>query len=168
MKWERSLFWFACTSEVLSINLYPHKSWLLYTMIFCRLSFTFSRCYNDTVCKYFTLTPWVSNFEISSTVSFCCNVIDWIVTLFAVQCKKVRIRYSCYMQCVESPVVFKVSPAFSILCLTRDFIHQCHPPYPSHRKWRTRNHGKSNTNNNMAAQQTPPTSHRISATIGTA
>ena len=57
---------------------------------------------------------------------------------------------------------------FSILCLTRDFIHQCQAPYKSHRKWRTRNHGNSNTSNKMAAQQTPPTSHRISATITTA
>jgi len=48
------------------------------------LNFALSRWYHDALCQIFypVLTHWVVNFEISSTVPFCCVAIQYNVILF--------------------------------------------------------------------------------------
>jgi hypothetical protein len=79
------------------------------------LNVTLSICYLDTLCQefYTLLTHWVVNFEITITVPVCCNTVEYDVTLFPVQHKKLWIRNNLlYLVCknTKSPRLLFESP----------------------------------------------------------
>ena len=81
------------------------------------LNVTLSICYLDALCQefYTLLTHWVVNFEITITVPVCCNTVEYDVTLFPVQHKKLWIRNNLlYLVCknTKSPGVLKKTTPF--------------------------------------------------------
>jgi hypothetical protein len=55
---------------------------------------------------YTLLTHWMVNIEISSTVPVCCVTVEYDVTLFPVEHKKVRIRHSLLCVKLQTAQVF--------------------------------------------------------------
>ena len=83
------------------------------------LNFTLSKWNFKALSKefYTLLTHWVVNIEISSTVPVCCITVEYDVTLFPVEHKKVRIRHSLLCVKLQTAQVFWWFHAFCLRVL---------------------------------------------------